>query len=197
MKKLGKNTDYYRGLTRDAAKKGVGLYLSDGQIFRILDPNPKLIQPDILAHALGFLCRWTGHCKVFFSVAQHCVLVSKIVPPELALQGLLHDASEAFVGDISRPLKAVMEDIAPGVLSGIEERIHVAIAERFGSGYPHDPLIHEADSVSLATEKRDILAVDEDWIDLPDPLPQTIKPLGPVGARNLWLARFYELTKKR
>lgn len=176
---------------------GVGcIHLSTGRLFNILDPDPALIEPEMLAHALGFLCRWTGQCNVFFSVAQHCVIVSEVVPPELALQGLLHDASEAFIGDINRPLKDLMHNMAPGVLQGIEERLHEAIAERFGTGYPHDPLVKWADNTSLATEKRDILTVKEDWHSLPDPLTTPIRPLGPVGARNAWLTRFRKLTER-
>jgi hypothetical protein len=194
MKKLDDTADHHRGLLKDSAKNGIGIYLQGGGVFRILKPSPELIQPEMLAHSLGFLCRWTGQCDVFFSVAQHCVMVSKIVPPEFALQGLLHDASEAFIGDINRPLKAIMEELAPGVLRDIEDGIHMAVAKRFSSGFPHVPEVKDADNISLATEKRDILTVDEEWFGLPEPLEQKIKPLGPIGARNLWLARYYELT---
>jgi hypothetical protein len=182
------------GLNVDSAKAGVGIEMVNGERIILLDPKPAVIHPEVLAHSLANLCRWTGHPKRFFSVAQHCIIVSKIVPPEFAMQGLLHDASEAFIGDINRPLKLVFEHFAPGVLHDIEENIHKAIAKRFGSGFPHDPSIKVADNISLATERRDLLAdSDEEWIGLPDPLEKPIQPMGPRAAKNAWLNRFYEL----
>lgn len=188
-----KITEANRSLTKDFEEKGIGIHVNGGGIFRILNPDPKLINPEMLANSLSKLCRWTGHCKAFFSVAQHSVLVSKIVPQEFAMQGLLHDASEAFIGDISRPLKVIMEELAPGVLKDVEETIQAAVAERFLQDFPWAPEVHEADTVSLATEKRDILDVTTAWVGLPKPLEETLKPLGPRGAKTQWLKRFYQL----
>ena len=185
------------GLYSDSAKAGIGIEMVNGGRFLILDPKASALDPQVLAHALSNLCRFTGHTQKFYSVAQHCVIVSKIVPPELAMQGLLHDASEAFIGDLSRPLKAILDILAPGILFSIEERIHEVIAEKFKSGFPHDPAVKIADNVSLATEKRDLMAeTGRPWYNLPDPLPTKIKALGPRGARNLWLDRFEELGGK-
>lgn len=181
------------GLYVDSDEVGVGITLADGQRIILLDPDPAVIRPAVIAHSLGNLCRWTGHVRAFYSVAQHCVMVSRIVPPELAMQGLLHDASEAFIGDVSRPLKVVLDSLAPGVLQGIEERLHEAIADAFDSGYPHHPLVKEADNVALATEARDILALSHPRFGLPDPLPERIHALGPREAHWLWLERFEEL----
>lgn len=174
---------------------GVGrIHLSTGELFSILDPDPSMIRPEMLAHSLSHICRWTGHTVSFFSVAQHCVQVSRLVPPELALTGLLHDASEAFIGDVSRPLKDIMEELAPGVLRDIEDNLHRAIAARFGTLFPHPPEIKIADNVALATEKRDILDITEEWYGLPQPEEERILPYGPTSARRAWMARFNELT---
>lgn len=182
------------GLYVDSDEVGYGITMADGGRLTILDPDPAVIRPTVIAHSLSNLCRWTGHVRTFYSVAQHCVLVSQIVPPELALQGLLHDASEAFIGDVSRPLKVLLDELAPGVLRGIEERLHEAVADAFDSGYPHHPLVKEADNLALATECRDILPPPDDpRFGLPDPLPERIHALGPDEARRLWLDRFEEL----
>jgi hypothetical protein len=192
--KLDHNDPHIIGQYVDSEKAGVGIEMMDGVRFVLLDPKPEVIKPEILAHALANLCRWTGHPNRFFSVAQHCIIVSKIVPPELVLQGLLHDASEAFIGDINRPLKLIFEHFAPGVLHDIEENIHKAIAKRFKSGFPHDPAIKAADNVSLATERRDLLADSgREWIGLPEPLEKVIQPMGPRAAKSAWMRRFEEL----
>lgn len=182
------------GLYVDTEGRGPSIRMVDGGRFYLLEPDPAAIKPTVIAHALAHLCRFTGHTIVPYSVAEHCVMVSRLLPPALALQGLLHDASEAFIGDISRPLKNVLEEVAPGVVQGIEDHIHVAIAERFGTQFPHDPLVKNADNVALATELRDLLAASPDRLNgLPDPLPDRIRPLSPEAARMAWLQRFITL----
>src|SRR5271170_7300011 len=76
-----------------------------GGVFHILDPQQNEIYIKDIAHALAMQCRFTGHVRKFYSIAEHCVLGSHIVPKKLALQFLLHDASEAYIADINRPLK--------------------------------------------------------------------------------------------
>ena len=76
-----------------------------GKEFYPLDPNPADIDIKDIAHALSNCCRFAGHIKSFYSVAQHSVIVSELCEPENALAGLLHDASEAYLSDIARPVK--------------------------------------------------------------------------------------------
>lgn len=87
-----------------------------GRKFNPLDPDPEQINLEDIAHALSNICRFTGHCREFYSVAQHSVIVSLIAEAEafdlglinpwyLGLKGLLHDASEAYLCDVARPLK--------------------------------------------------------------------------------------------
>src|SRR5690349_6806238 len=84
-----------------------------GVQFDLLKPDPSVVHLEDIAHALSHLCRYTGHCNRFYSVAEHSVIVSLMVPPsepKLAMQGLLHDATEAYVNDLARPLKDLLPE---------------------------------------------------------------------------------------
>src|SRR5258706_13895138 len=76
-----------------------------GKQFHILDPQLDEIELYDIAHALSMQCRYTGHCESFYSVAEHCVIVSMLVPKEMAIAGLFHDASEAYLTDEVSPVK--------------------------------------------------------------------------------------------
>lgn len=86
-----------------------------GKKFYFSDPLPEMICLADIAHALAHQCRFGGHAKRFYSVAEHSVLVSYLVPPHLALKGLLHAAAKAYYGDIVRPLKQQALIVAQGV----------------------------------------------------------------------------------
>jgi hypothetical protein len=89
--------------TRD--RRGDWMQTFTGRAFYPLDPRPEDIDPVDIAHALSLICRYGGHSSRFYSVAEHCVLMSHAVAPEHALWALLHDATEAYLGDMIRPLK--------------------------------------------------------------------------------------------
>ena len=157
--------------------------------------NPQSEDVDILdiAHALSNMCRFNGHTRQFYSVAQHSVLVSCIVPIPLALEGLLHDAAEAYFADIVRPVKPHLFG-----LGEIEQRIHAAIAERFGIRAEMDERIKHADMVMLATERRDLLLpTDDEWACLDGIAPrfEQITVWDPETAKALFLERFEELAE--
>src|SRR5690242_720613 len=105
-----------------------------GRAFSPLDPNPDDIVIEDIAHALSLNCRFTGHVRWHYSVAQHSVLCSEIVPSEYALTALLHDASEAYLSDIARPIKQ-QPDFGDTYLR-YEGALERAIAERFSLDYP-------------------------------------------------------------
>jgi hypothetical protein len=114
-----------------------------------LNPRPEDISIMDIAHALANTCRFNGHCSEFYSVAQHSFLVSSHVPPRAALWGLLHDAAEAYIGDIIRPIKILSE--AAGLVA-VEEALARVIREKFGAIiYPE---VAEADDRMLVTEMR-------------------------------------------
>jgi 5'-deoxynucleotidase YfbR-like HD superfamily hydrolase len=97
-----------------------------GEIWPI-DPRPEEINIVDIAQALSQQCRYAGHTTRFYSVAEHSVYISREVPAELALWGLLHDASEAYLVDIPRPLKPYMP-----VYKHWERELMQVIAAKFG-----------------------------------------------------------------
>ena len=165
-----------------------------GHTFDFTDPSSNVIDIHDIAHALSQLCRFTGHTREFYSVAQHCVMVSLIVPPELALAGLLHDAAEAYLGDVSSPLKQMLPDY-----KAIEESVETAVLASVGISLPLDPRVKVADLIMLATEKRDLFCEkirQEKWAVLAGvgPLIQPIRAWSAPKARIMFLNRYWELT---
>ena len=167
----------------------------DGHHFNFLDPRPASIGIEAVAHALSHLCRFTGHVSEFYSVAQHSLMVSLIVPCEVAREGLLHDAQEAYVGDVATPLKRLLPEYML-----IEERVESAIAERFSLSWTPDArrAVKQADLTMLATEKRDLLGRMEgelEWALLQniEPLGQLVRPMQPEHAKRAFLERAREL----
>lgn len=144
-----------------------------GRRFDLLAPRAELVSTLDIAHALSQVARFNGHTRHHYSVAQHSLLVASIVPPGLQLTALLHDATEAYVGDMVRPLKALLPDY-----SEIEHGIWLAICDRFNLDPTLPSSIHEADMIALATERRDLMPEHgESWPCLAGvtPLP-TILP---------------------
>lgn len=166
-----------------------------GKQFWPLDPRPDEVSLEDIAHGLSQQCRFNGHCKEFYSVAQHCVLVSEIVRPDQARAGLFHDAPETYIGDIVSPLKRSL----PKKFKEIEKRIEEVIFKHFGI-IDYDHLhIKEADKIALATEARDLMSPPpKKWKDdgLYLPLQEKIVPLNPIQAEQLFLDRYIELTKQ-
>lgn len=155
---------------------------------------PQAADVDILdiAHSLSNTCRFAGHTKTFYSVAQHSLMVSDLVEDEHALAGLLHDAPEAYVGDATLPLK----QLVPGI-KAIEERVWAAIAERYCLSSVLHPSVKHADRVMLATERRDLMPDHPDaWavLDGIEPMPWAIRPMSPDEAYLSFMGRFNELS---
>jgi hypothetical protein len=121
---------------------------SSGRQFWPLTPNADDVCLGDIAHALGNKCRFGGHCLDFYSVAEHCVIVSKIVPPEYAREALMHDAGEAYLPDICAPVKPHI----PG-WKDVEHGVERAIAKHFGLTFPWPSCIKEIDRRMVVTER--------------------------------------------
>lgn len=158
--------------------------------FTPLKPNPNNIVIQDIAHALSMQCRFTGHTKEFYSVAQHCVLVSHLCDWEDRLWGLLHDASETYISDFSQPLKhsGQFENYIT-----YEKALMKAICERFNLIEEEPVSVKRADKILLAMEARDLLVTRPDWVNQYQPIPLKIEPWDPKKAETNFLDRFYEL----
>lgn len=122
-----------------------------GRWFDILAPQDYEYDIEEIAHSLSNLCRYTGHTNGFYSVAEHSVLVSRLVPDNLALRGLLHDASEAFLGDVASPLKKLLPEY-----KAIERSVEQAIANYYGLPFPYPAAIKEADKKMYWQERQSV-----------------------------------------
>ena len=133
--------------------------LSDpmGKTFDYESPTVDMVSIIDIAHALSQLCRFNGQSREFYSVAQHSLLVASLMPDGLELYGLLHDASEAYCGDMVRPLKRLIPEYRV-----IENRVQEVIARRFGLRYPFPDEVKEADNIALAMEGKRFMAGRED-----------------------------------
>lgn len=177
-----------------------------GGKFWPLAPRAEDIRIQDIAHALSLICRFGGHCTEFYSVAQHSVLVSRLVPARMAMWGLLHDAPEAYIGDIPRPLKRQLwfrpdpHDPQVNHLRAAEAILHQVVRLALPHYCEHDDVkfLIKADNVALRTEARDLMGDPQDW-DWPDdikPLLERIEPLPPQQAEALFMFRYKELREQ-
>lgn len=177
----------------EPSRKGDWIRTFKGVEYWPLDPRPEDVLIEDIAHALANSCRYAGHTSRFYSVAEHSIIVSRLVAPELALSGLLHDATEAYVVDVPRPLKRYLTNYAE-----IEELNWQAIAKAFDL----DPVMHEsiknADNAILVKEmqifmngqKPKAIYSNSNGLVVPD----DIVPIGmlPTWAEAAFMTRFKE-----
>lgn len=172
------------------------ILIRSGNYFDFLQPEQRKFTIEDIAYALSNICRFGGHTKEFYSVAQHSVLASHIVSdPFDKFPALMHDAAEAFIGDVTKPLKNLLPD-----LQAIEKRVEKAVFDQFGITMPLPKSVKIADLVLLATEQRDLMPFHDDtWPSIADvtPLAMTIEPLGPQEAYDVFMQRYHELVSDR
>lgn len=176
------------------------------KLFDFSNINPKAVCEIDIAQSLSHLCRFNGHTEKFYSVAEHSVLVSLALEhkypddTELAFYGLMHDAQEAYVGDVATPLKSMLPDFRH-----LEQQVwDHAIAPRFNLPCTLPWQVKAADRRMLSTEVVQLLEQNpfgSDWQLSHEPYSIgegiEVKALEPKVARNLFLARFNVLTEAR
>lgn len=169
--------------------------LLSGAQFNYNRPEESEVTLDDLASALSNICRFSGHLPCFYSVAQHLVNTSRIVPVEFAFDALMHDTAEAFTNDLPTPLKWALP-----IFKELEVKIESAMAKRFGFNYPYPPDIKKADTEMLILEKLHVKQDNSVWphyegIETDHLLPLVdLKPWQPIRAKREFLERFHELS---
>jgi 5'-deoxynucleotidase YfbR-like HD superfamily hydrolase len=177
------------GMGYSASRTEISTY--SGRYVDLADPQPESFVIEDIARGLSNTCRFGGQCNEFYSVAQHSVLVSHLVPKEHQLAALLHDSSEAYCPDLQTPLKKMLPEFKE-----IEKKVEAAIFRKFGIPFPLHASVKVADLKALATERRDVTQWGKDfWPLLGDiePLPIRIDPLSAKQAYSAFMDRFYEL----
>lgn len=165
-----------------------------GVKFFPLEPKVSDVCLEDIAHALSNMCRFNGHCKKFYSVAQHSVLVTEYLIDEfedtsIALAGLFHDAAEAYLPDLCRPIKSAWDEFVE-IESRLFEIICIALRIPWCFSPDHNNAIKTADDVLLSTELRDLLSFVD--LELPPPLEEKIVAWTPMYSKR----KFLEVARK-
>ena len=171
-------------------REGVWMTTNTGKHFYPFDPREEEIDILDIAHHLAHICRYTGACDQHYSVAQHSVHVSKLVLPQYALWGLLHDASEAYTNDMSRPVKSGFKEF-----KDFENRIMQVICKKFGLSWPMPDDVHHVDHHIVHDEAKRLFRQAPEWINQFRSFDLHITPWPAAVAKNKFLDRFYELTR--
>jgi uncharacterized protein len=184
------------------------LQTASGRRLCLLNPKPDQVCIEDVAQGLSNIPRWGGRCR-FFSVAQHSVFVSRLCEPPFALEALLHDAHEAYIGDLPTPLKRLLGES----WERIESRVRDVVRLRFGVPRVQHELVTYADQLALLLEAREFYP--RDWAEFsatksaprlvrelasrtrPTQITAALPPMNPDAARAQFLARWHELTASR
>lgn len=185
-----------------------------GKVFDLLNPKPEMVCIEDIAHSLAYQCRYTGHTREFYSVAQHCVLMAE--NPDLPgdpLQKLLHDAAETYIGDMAKPWKNLLfvdnleikrrwssERIV--LIGDFENYIQEVIGLALGVDLAYSAEVKESDIAMMATEILDLMPKIGHNFKWSVPLntrvmKETIIPWIPEVAESLFLNRYFQLTQEK
>jgi uncharacterized protein len=170
-----------------------------GRQFFPLNPRVEDIVIEDIAHALSLQCRFSGHVKCFYSVGEHCVRIARQLILEKRSRteivwGLLHDASEAYLVDLPRPLKR--SPVLGPAYRQAEERLMLAVCQRFHLPFQQPECVTEADHRILITEKRDLLGPapapwsEEQGVAI-EPYPNPIVPFFRVDSVEIAFLNLY------
>jgi hypothetical protein len=179
-----------RRLTKGGLVVGAGdtIHTFSGGWIRPLDPDPADLEIIDIAHALSNVCRWAGHVSVFYSVAEHSVLASLIDP---TLETLLHDASEAYLSDLARPIKHAPD--LGDTYRRYERKLEIVVAQRFNLQWPMSAATKAADDAMLKREGERLMRGFGGLMEPPPrgtPIPRLWTP---EEAKAEFLVRFTQL----
>lgn len=181
--------------TSATVRKVIGptILLQSGEYFDFLDPDNSKVTIEDVAHGLSMICRYTGQCNEFYSVAEHSWHASYHVHPDFAFDALMHDSPESVIGDMSKPLKDMCPDYR-----AIEDKIEQAFADRFGFRVPLPQEVKDIDITMLATEQKLLMKNRDDWDYTRGKIPLDIKLhwWPPKVAKQMFLMRYRELLQK-
>lgn len=168
-------------------RKGDWIQTYSGAKFYPLDPREEDIVSIDIAHSLSLQCRFAGHCLKFYSIAEHSCHIYDAIEEEYKLHALLHDASEAYLTDVIRPMKQYMGDYK--LYESVLEKM---IFRKYGLFEEMPRRVKELDHRILHTEKlQNMKQTDDEWSDMAPPLDIELKFWSPEIARANFLRRFY------
>lgn len=169
-----------------------------GQRFDVLNPQAKDVRIEDIAHGLAYTCRYGGASKRYYSVAEHCVIMSRYMPGARHLkQALLHDSAEAYIGDLIRPVKHQPE---LAIFRKIEAKIEVQVFKRFEikPTAESSKAVKQTDNRILIDEITQLMADPQMYLSTPmfkglKPLGVTLRCWEPSLAEHMFLSRFKDL----
>jgi hypothetical protein len=170
---------------------GPTILTADGLYFDFLNPSADCVTLNAIARGLANACRYGNQCAPFYSVAEHSIWVSRIVPPEFALAGLFHDAAEAFILDMPKPLKEILPDY-----KAIEKRVEAVVFPALGLPATLPPEVKAADRQMLATEQLVLMNNSDAWEWTDGLVPAKglkLKCYPPAEAYHAFIARAHKL----
>lgn len=163
-----------------------------GHKLNVFDIDDKAIDIVDIAHALSMACRFNGHLQKFLSVAEHSIIVASMVEEKHQLAALLHDAAEAYITDVPRPIKQMLP-----MINDLDASLTKAIFEKYGCEYPINEEISVVDRELCLAEARDSKMDVGSWGEKYAHLEHTPFHWSPVEAEKYFLKMFYELSGKR
>lgn len=175
-------------------RHGSFMQTATGRKFWPMDPRADEVFIEDIAHSLSLQCRYAGHCLRFYSVAEHSVLMAswlmKRHGAKAGLWGLLHDASEAYLVDVPRPVKPYLTGY-----KAAESRVMAAVCDRFGLAHEMPPEVHEADERIIADELVNLVPMDWHARYAGRGLGVRLRYWSPEDAEAMFLSAFRDLSE--
>jgi uncharacterized protein len=175
-------------------KEPICIHTFSGIAFDLLNPMPEMILLEDIVHSLALINRFNGAAIFPYSVAQHLLYVASLLPAELKLHGLLHDAAEAYIGDMVSPLKKIMTEYKK-----VEAGIARVVANVFGLSYPEPVEVKKADFAVLSAERDQVLLTSYGpWYkNFPHPAAIRIEPMSWVQVKEIFSSELQSLLTNR